>query len=221
MKKTLLALSAAIMLSYPISAGAQTASYARTSHYSVEMDNVKWYQKVAMFFMGLNWEEFSIRTTFEKDGSGNEKVIEVIAWPDNSGVENPEDSEIAFRLNKNTEIESFLYFVKRTRFKEAEIPQLLDLYTYLYDGREKEMKFDSENLFEKEDGTMHSKFSKKKVPEGNEVSILTFNSSGAENGWVEVSMKSAPDKHLEKITAKLKIGIKITLTAIAEEAEEN
>ncbi len=220
MKKLSLALSALLLVSVPISSSAQTATHSLTSHYSVEFAHVKWYQKVAMFFLGLNWSEFSIRTTFSKDEKGGEKVIEVIAWPDNTETENPKDSEIAFRLNNDEQTESFLDFVKKTKFKSAEVPSLLDLYTYLYDEREQEIKFDSANLFEKEDGTMHSKFTKKRDTGGNTVSILTLNGSGAENGWVEVIMKSAPEKHLEKITAKLKIGIMVTFTPLKKEEKK-
>ena len=196
---------------------AQSAQYSRVVHYNVKMENVAWYQKVALFFLGLDWDTISIKTTFLKDEAGTEKVIAVTAWADNPETSEPEESEIAFNLNQSTETaESFIEFLKYTKFKTEEVPKLMALYNYLYDENISEVSFQTTNLFEKENGNMNCKFSKQKKEGKNLVSIVTLNSSGAVNGNVEVSMNPSPEKHLDRIYAKLKVGIEITLTPIQE-----
>ncbi len=196
---------------------AQENTYSRVSHYSVEL-TAGWLRPLIML-AGYDWDELSIKTTFRRDEKGNEKVISVIAWPDDAETENPAESELVFRISENTTGEtSFLhYFFKKTKFKEFEIPRLLDLYTYLYDKRNQEMKFDTENLFEKDGGNMHCVFNKKKEAGGNTVSIRTLNSSGEPNSSVEVNMAEMPEKRLERIYAELKVGVKVILTIIKKD----
>ena len=199
----------------PAISSAQTTTRQRIDHYEVIRENVAWYQKIAMMFLGLNWDKVSIKTTFSKNKNESEKIVSVIAWPDNAETENPEESEIVFQLDGNIkEVESFLDFLKRTKFKEEEVPKLLSLYNYLYDGNLKEMDFSTTNLLQKENGSMYCKFSKKKTGGQNLISIQTFNSSGAENGSAEVIMNLSPERFPEEISAQLKIGPKIILRSI-------
>lgn len=217
-----MALSIFLLISSGKNAYAEPNTREQVVHYQVDLENVKWYQKIAMFFLGLNWDEFSIKTTFAKNEDGTEKVISVTAWPDNIETENPEDSEIVFNLTASSDTVSFLDFVKHTEFRAEETPKLLNLFSYLYDGDLEEKKISTTNLFEKESGSMHCKFAKQKDESGkSQISIRTLNSSGAENGWVEVTMNPSPEKHLEKIHARLKIGIKITLTRMEPEKEND
>lgn len=203
---------------------AQEGAYSKTVHYSVDFDWGNWFKNIGLNIYlsakGLNWDELSFKTTFQKDKDGNEKVIEVIAWPDNTKTENPEESEIVFRLSSNNS--NFLNFLKKTNFKSSESPKLLDLYNYLYDSRDQEIKFDSDNLFDDADdaGTMHSRFTKKTNQDETVISIETLNGSGSPNGWAEAVMKLIPGKTLTKISAKIKIGVKITLTEIKKDPEE-
>lgn len=221
MKKIAVALSLFLAASPVENIFAQPNTREQVVHYQVELENVKWYQKIAMFFLGLNWDEFSIKTTFAKNEDGTEKVISVTAWPDNTETDKPDESDIVFNLTASTKTASFLDFVKHTEFRAEETPKLLELFTYLYDDDLEEKKISTTNLFEKESGSMHCKFSKQKDENGkSHVSIRTLNSSGAENGWVEVTMNPSPEKHLEKIYAKLKIGIKITLTRKTENSDD-
>jgi hypothetical protein len=221
MKKTAVALSILLAISSGENVFAEPNTREQVVHYQVELENVKWYQKIAMFFLGLNWDEFSIKTTFAKNEDGTEKVISVIAWPDDIETENPDESDIVFDLNASSDTVSFLKFVKHTEFRAEETPKLLPLFNYLYDEDLEEKKISTTNLFEKENGSMHCKFAKQKDESGkSQISIRTLNSSGAENGWVEVTMNPSPEKHLEKIHARLKIGIKIILTRIEPEKED-
>lgn len=195
-----------------ITSAEETNLKEQTIHYEIDFENVRWYQKIALVLLGLNWKEISIKTAFTKDEIGAGKIFSVIAWPDNSETENPDESEIMFRLANSTNTNSFIYFLKYTKFREEEIPQLLSLYNYLYDDNPEEINFHTANLFDKENGSMFCKFSKRKTDEENLINIETFNSAGAVNGEAEIAMKIFPEKHLEKIKAKLKIGIEIILT---------
>ena len=97
----------------PAISSAQTTTRQRIDHYEVIRENVAWYQKIAMMFLGLNWDKVSIKTTFSKNKNESEKIVSVIAWPDNAETENPEESEIVFQLDGNIkEVESFLDFLK-------------------------------------------------------------------------------------------------------------
>ena len=199
------------------SISAEPVTYERVDHYAVKIES-EWYQKPIILFLdlaGLSWEEISIKTSFLKDKNGAEKVSEVSAWPDDTETENPDDSKLVFRLSNSTNNPvNFLRLIKRTKFKDEEIPKLLSLYNYLYDDNLKELNFSTTNLFEKEDGSMYCTFTKKIENGKNIITIHTLNSSGSENGIVEIVMNPWPEKHLEKISAQLKIGMKVTLTLL-------
>lgn len=194
--------------------------YSQTTHYELNVENgiaktmiVRSY----MLLQRMNWTELSVRVTFEKDAAGNEKVAEVIVWPDNTEVETPEESEIVFRLNQDPKVSSFINFLNSTKFKESEVLPLLDLFGYLYDKRAENMKFESQNLFDSEPGNMRSKLSKKINPEGNVVSIESMNASGNTNAWIDVTTKDKPGKLIENILVRMKFaGIIFSVTRIEE-----
>lgn len=195
-----------IALSLCSSASAQSTSAVQvttqTAVYSMEMTNVAWYQKIALFFLGLNWEEIIITTIAD-----DKKIISVHAWPSDS-----DENEAAFHLDSDLEKKSFLYFLKYTQFKKEEVLKLLDLFVFLYSADEGEMKFSAQNLFEKGDDSMHCELLKRKSEDKYITDVKTFNSSGTQNGKVEVTVNPEPEIAIEKIYAELKIGPKITLT---------
>ena len=214
------AITMVIALSLCISASAQSASTStslgtgtvqvttQTAVYSMEMTNVAWYQKIALFILGLDWEEITITTISSYDpDTAIKKIISVHAWPSDS-----DENEAAFHLDSDLEKKSFMYFLKYTQFKKEEIPKLLDLFVFLYGADEGEMKFSAQNLFEKGDGSMHCELLKRKSDNKYITDIRTLNGSGAQNGKVEVTVSPEPEMVIEKIYAELKIGPKITLT---------
>ena len=206
------ALTTVVALSLYSSASAQSTNNVQattqTAVYSMEMTNVAWYQKIALFFLGLDWEEITITTISSHDpNTAIKKIISVHAWPSDS-----DENEAAFHLDSDLEKKSFMYFLKYTQFKKEEIPKLLDLFVFLYNTDEGEMKFSAQNLFEKENGSMHCELLKRKSENKYITDIKTFNSSGAQNSKVEVTVNPEPEMVIEKIYAELKIGPKITLT---------
>lgn len=181
----------------------------QTAVYAMEMTDVAWYQKVALFVIGLDWEEITITTVSSYDPkSGVRKILSVHGWPSDSRKEDG----AAFHLDSNPAEKSFLYFLKFTQFKQEEIPKLLALFAFLHTGGEGEMKFSAQNLFEKGDGSMHCELLKKKSGSEYVVEIKTLNGSGGQNGKVEVTVDTDPEMFIKKIYAELKIGPKITLT---------
>ncbi len=178
----------------------------QTAVYSMEMANVAWYQKIALFILRLDWEEITITTISSYDsGAAAKKIISVHAWPSDA-----DEEDAAFHLDSNLEKKSFLYFLKYTHFKKEEIPKLLNLFAFLHNANEGEMQFSAQNLFEKGEGSMHCELLKRKSENKYLTDIKTHNSSGAQNGKIEVTVN--PEMIIEKIYAELKIGPKITLT---------
>ena len=207
------ALILALTLSLCGIASAQNTSAVRvstqTAVYSMAMDNVAWYQKAALFILGLDWEEITITTIFSYDPNTNErKLISVHAWPSDTSSED----QPAFHLDSDPEKKSFLYFLKYTQFRTEEIPKLLNLFLFLHNESEEPMKFSAQNLFEKGDGSMHCELLKRKSGYDYVVDIKTLNASGNQNGKVEVTVDTKSELFIKKIYAELKIGPKITLT---------
>ena len=181
----------------------------QTAVYSMEMTNVAWYQKIALFVIGLDWEEITITTVFSYDSNtGVKKILSVHAWPSDSRSEDG----AAFHLDSDPGKKSFLYFLKYTQFKQEEIPKLLALFAFLHNESGTEMKFSAQNLFEKGDGSMHCELLKKKSGVEYIVDVKTLNGSGNQNGKVEVTVDTDPEMFIKKIYAELKIGPKITFT---------
>ncbi|GEM_PF-3546907 len=209
--------------SVPLNAAENPETRFQVTHYEVDIQSGLLAPIVWIYLQAnnLNWDEVSIRTTFEKDAAGGEKVTEVVMWPDNVETENPKESDIVFRLSRDTHTVSFINFLNKTKFKEAEVPYLLDLFTYLFDSRNQEIRYETQNIFDNVSGNMRSRFNKKIDGDDNIVSVESINSSGNANGWIEVIMRSKPVKRLEKITARLKIGgIKVILTEIVKEEDD-
>lgn len=180
----------------------------QTAVYSMEMTNVTWYQKAALFIIGLDWEEITITTISSYDPDTRiRKILSVHAWPS----EVADEDGAAFHLDNDPEKKSFLYFLKYTQFKQEEIPKLLKLFAYLHNEDESEMKFSAQNLFEKGDGSMHCNLKKVKTGEDLLVDIRTLNASGNQNGKVEVTIDTRSELFIKKIYAELKVGPKITL----------
>lgn len=179
----------------------------QTAVYSMEMTNVTWYQKAALFILGLDWEEITIVTVFAYDpNTATRKLVSVHAWPsDTSGEDQP-----AFHLDSDPDKKSFMYFLKYTQFRAEEIPKLLDLFLFLHNETEGGMKFDAQNLFEKGDGSMHCELLKRKSGYDYVVDIKTLNASGNQNGKVEVTVDTKGELFIKKIYAELKVGPKIT-----------
>lgn len=180
----------------------------QTAVYSMKMTNVVWYQKIALSVLGLNWEEITITTISSYDPkTGMKKIISIHAWPSDI-----DEDEAALHLDNDPEQKSFFYFLKYTNFKKEEVPKLLDLFAFLYNSDRKEMKFSTQNLFEKEDGSMHCELLKRKSEGKYITDIKTLNGSGEQNAKVEVTVSTESEMAIEKIYAELKIGPKITLT---------
>lgn len=220
MKNLLSAILSALIFVTAARTTAGQETYSRTTHYDVQIKSgllapVVW---IYLTVNNMHWNKISIRTILQKDDAGNEKVTEVTVWPDNTETDNPKESEIIFRLSRNLKSDSsFIHFLHKTKFKESEIFPLLDLYAYLYDGREQEMKFECQNIFDSEPGNMRLRFMKKISPAGNVIAIQSLNGSGNANAWIEAVMKSSPENHPEKISAKMKLGgIKVILTEIKD-----
>lgn len=181
----------------------------QTAVYSMEMTNVTWYQKAALFILGLDWEEITIVTIFSTDkNTGNRNLISVHAWPSDIGGED----EATFHLDADHDKKSFMYFLKYTQFRSEEIPKLLKLFLFLHDDSMEPMKFSAQNLFEKGDGSMHCELLKRKSGYDYVVDIKTLNASGNQNGKVEVTVDTKSELFIKKIYAELKVGPKITLT---------
>ncbi len=193
------------------------AASTRTTivRYHTSITSAHWYQRILLppllFLLGRNWKTMSIATTFVQDGSGQERVAEVNAWPNDVKTTKPDPDEIAFRLADSPTTEGFLWFLKRTKFRDVQVPQLLALYTYLYNDDREPKTFDTTNLFEKKDGSMHCLFSKDAAPSGNAILIKTLNASKQVNGQVKIMMSPHPVREIVEIHAKLKIGILVTL----------
>ncbi|MBU6141974.1 hypothetical protein KGO95_02550 [Patescibacteria group bacterium] len=158
MKQRLRALSLAILLVGAVGLPPVHAAKMRTTiaHYRVRITSVHWYERVLLppllFLLGRNWKTMSIATTFETDQSGEERVREVNAWPNDLKTTKPDPDEVAFRLVDGHTVEGFLWFLKRTQFRTVQVPQLLALYTYLYNNDDAQKTFDTTDLFEKKDG---------------------------------------------------------------------
>lgn len=220
MKRKVYALGLAALLMgmtgmMPAAAAAETE---RTTivHYRVKITSVHWYERALLppllFILGRNWKTMSIATTFVRDDSGNERVAEVNAWPNDIKTTKPDPDAIAFRLADGKQVEGFLWFLKVTHFRKIQVPQLLSLYTYLYNDNESVRTFDTTNLFEKKDGSMHCIFSKQRTADGNKVMIETLNGSKQVNGNVEIDMGPLPEPQMMRVRAELKIGILVILT---------
>lgn len=213
MKLKQYALILAMTLSFCFTASAQDTASVRittqTAVYSMEMTNVTWYQKTALFILGLDWEEITITTVSSYDPDTKiRKILSVHAWPSDVGGED----EATFHLDSDSEKKSFMYFLKYTQFKQEEIPKLLNLFLFLHTETEGELKFSAQNLFEKGDGSMHCELKKRKAGEDLVVDIKTLNASGNQNGKVEVTVDTRSELFIKKIYAELKVGPKITLT---------
>ncbi|MDE2001294.1 MAG: hypothetical protein KGI60_01855 [Patescibacteria group bacterium] len=228
MKKAILAVCLVACSAPAIAASTTTAisteTFSRLSFYSVDLKTTRWYQKPMVVAAGAYWSEMTLWTIFDAKSG---KVIEVNAVPSNTNPYYFTDEQIQwahliFRLSSRDQRDSFLaYLFGKTTFHASEVPKLLDLYNYLYDNRTETLQFDSQNLFDDGGGTMHGKFSKKTDGDKTIISVETKNGSGSPNGWVEITMSPGPKKHIEKIVAKIKIGITITLSLRPQEAKDN
>jgi hypothetical protein len=183
------------------------AKIERIDTYEVSFEDLTLAQRALIFLLGLNWSEVYIKTVFEKTGDA-QKVISVSAWSDYE--DEPSTSQKDF--NMENEAESFLDFVTKTKFQKDEVPRILELFTYLYNESTNEKKFDTSNLFESGGGSMHCQLTKELQKDKNIITIKTFNSRGDNNATIEVVAAKNGERHIEKISARLKIGIKIILT---------
>ncbi|MBI3046447.1 MAG: hypothetical protein HYY86_02865 [Candidatus Harrisonbacteria bacterium] len=189
-------------------------------HYDLEFQNVKWYQKIAMFFYGVNWDELSIRIKYQEQPKNKIKIVSINAWPASPEDFHPE--KIMLSLENTTDGKSFIQFLKYTEFRPEEAQNLIELFNFIYDSEQNgEKTIKTDNLFEKEDGSMYGTFQKTEKDGKSMVCVTTYNSSGTKNGYVEITLNSQPELHMEKIVGQLKIGITIVATELAKKEEED
>lgn len=191
-------------------------SKEQTTCYNLEFQNIKWYQKIVMFFYGVNWDELSIRIKYQSQPNQKIKITSIEAWPNSPEEFQPEDRILVLSSNSNED--NFIQFLKYTKFRFEETQKLIELFNFIYDPEQiGERKIETPNLFEKEEGSMYGTFKKMEKDGKPVVEVITYNSSGTENGYVEITLNPQPELHMEKITGRLKIGITIIATEIAEE----
>ncbi len=207
-KKTLIALFLAGNLIAQNAISQSDTQSAQFDTYEVSFEDLNFAQRALIFLLGLNWSEVYIKTAFEHSPNNQKKVIAVSAWSDYE--EEPDLSQKDFNMENGGD--SFLDFVTKTRFKKEEIPRILELFDYLYNDSVAEEKFDTTNLFESGGGSMHCKLTKEIQKDRNIVTIHTFNGKGDKNASIEIVIVKNNNPFIEKISARLKIGIKIILT---------
>lgn len=191
----------------------------QTTHYNLEFQNVKWYQKIAMFFYGVNWDELSIRIKYQAQPDNKIKITAIDAWPNDPKEFQPEDRILV--LDSNPDENNFIQFLKYTEFRFDEAQKLIELFNFIYDPEQTgERKIETANLFEKEEGSMYGTFKKTEKDGKAMIEVTTYNSSETKNGSVEITLNSQPELHMEKIVGQLKIGITIVATEIVEKREE-
>jgi len=177
--------------------------------YEVSFEDLNLAQRTLIFILGLDWSEVYIKTVFQHSANNQKKVVGVSAWSDYE--EEPGLAQKDFNMEDGED--SFIDFVTKTKFKKEEVPRILELFNYLYTESTTEEKFSTTNLFEKGGGSMHCKLNKEIQKDRNIVTIHTLNSRGDKNAEIEIIVvKNDNNAYIEKISARLKIGIKIILT---------
>jgi hypothetical protein len=206
--KILIAFSLSFVIGTQTAFSKSIAPKEQLDTYEVTFEDLTLAQRALIFLLGLNWSEIYIKTVCEKSADNKWTVTSVSSWSDYE--DEPDKKEKDFNLENSPE--SFLNFIKLTYFRKDEAARILELFNYLYDESTTEEKFDTTNLFENGSGSMHCKLTKEIQKDKNVVTIQTFNSSGNKNADIEVIVVKNGEKYIEKISARLKIGIKIILT---------
>lgn len=207
-RKYLVAIFLSVTLSAPIAFSQSNVRSERFDTYEVAFEDLNVMQRALIWTLGLNWSEIYIKTVFESTNKQLQKVVSVSSWSDYE--DEPDISQKDFHMEN--ESDSFLDFITKTKFRKEEAARILELFNYLHNESTAEEKFDTSNLFEKGGGSMHCKLTKE-IQEGkNIVRVETFNGKGDKNADIEIIVVKNKEKYIEKISARLKIGIKIILT---------
>ncbi|OGY67958.1 MAG: hypothetical protein A3B16_02830 [Candidatus Zambryskibacteria bacterium RIFCSPLOWO2_01_FULL_45_43] len=181
----------------------------RTTEYSVEYQNWKWYQKFVIYLLGyefLNWQEIELKETFRSDPQTGKKFIVALSF-------GPKNIKSVLDLKSTDgEITGHANLISDEEFKREEVLKILEMLNYVYDETQSgNFEIESSELFINKKGTLHCKLEKINKTSQRVITVATFTKS-KQSSSIEITLASEPEPIIEKMVAELRSGQKVIFT---------